>query len=209
WNKNKTGFHASEINEHLERYWNFIGIEPKSLVFVPLCGKSLDMVWLAEQGYKVLGVEASEKACLLFFEQASLDYSIFTAGDFKVYKGVNIEIWCGDFFKLRKKDLPDFNAVYDRAALVAMPPGKRPAYINKIKEVTNNNLIMLLVSFTYHPTSITGPPFNVPEEEIRDLMGSQYTVMKLDSLNVLHKAKKFQNAGLLEFHENSYLVKVM
>lgn len=206
WNKDKTGFHADKPNEHLVRNWNSIGISPQSVVFVPLCGMSLDMSWLVEQDYKVLGVEASEKACRNFFEQAGLEYETMERKEFKIFRSEEVEIWCGDFFKLNKKDLPLLFAIYDRAALVAMPPEKRVLYIKKIKELTSNKLVMMLVSFTYPQNMMPGPPFSVPGEEVEQLFGSGYSIRVLDSAEILKKAQKFQRRGLLELKEICYII---
>lgn len=206
WEKGKTGFHADAVNEHLVKFWDSLGLLPDSVVFVPLCGMSLDMLWLAERGFKVVGVEASEMACRMFFEQTGQEYEIIARKGFQVYRGKDIAIWCGDFFKLKEKDLPEIRAVYDRAALVAMPADKRPLYAHKISRLMNNDVLMLLVSFTYPQDKMTGPPFSVPKMEVEHLFRS-YEVRQLDSLDVLGKSKKYQKRGLPELHEISYLIR--
>jgi len=125
WARNQIGFHLPEVNPYLLRYWPSLTLAQGAKVLVPLCGKSLDLMWLASNGYHVLGVELSEQAVDAFFREQNLTPRITWHGVFKVYQADLIEIWCGDFFALDAGALADCTALYDRAALIALPPLKR------------------------------------------------------------------------------------
>ncbi|MEX0684753.1 MAG: thiopurine S-methyltransferase [Balneolales bacterium] len=207
WKKGMTGFHATEVNDHLQKYWPALELPRGSTVLVPLCGRSLDLLWLAGQGHYVVGVELSEIACKRFFEEAELAYEITNQENFILYRSGLIEIWCGDFFKIRPKVFPPLDAVYDRAALVAMPPRLRQPYVQKISELANRPFKMLLISYTYPQESMSGPPFSVPAHEIELLYGEDCTLSELGSISVLEKSEKYRNKGLTGFREISYLIK--
>jgi len=98
WESNQIGFHQPEVNPYLQRHWPDLAIPAQARVLVPLCGKSLDLLWLAGRGHRVLGVELSEKAVEDFFREQQLQPQVSEQGDFKVYRADAIELWCGDFF---------------------------------------------------------------------------------------------------------------
>ena len=117
WQRNEIGFHLPHVNPWLQRYWRG---EPGARVLVPLCGKSLDMAWLAEQGFPVLGVELMESAVQCFFQEQGLEPEISDNGRFRCYRHGNIEIWSGDIFGLRADDVANCAWLYDRAALISV-----------------------------------------------------------------------------------------
>src|SRR6056297_3166422 len=119
WQKSQIGFHQNEVNPHLEAYWSDLDLSSGASVFVPLCGKSLDMLWLAGTGHRVIGIELNDIAVKSFFDENKLTPSISSKYPFEVYQYGEIEIWRGNFFTLDKNDLNRVKAVYDRAALVA------------------------------------------------------------------------------------------
>ena len=128
WASNQIGFHQREVNPYLQRHWPVLGLPVVVKVLVPLCGKSLDLLWLAGQGHQVLGIELSQTAVEDFFSEQQLAPEVSDAGAFKVYRAGAIELWCGDFFALTARDVADCAALYDRAALIALPPPMRERY---------------------------------------------------------------------------------
>ena len=120
WARNQIGFHLPQVNPHLQRHWPQLGLAAGAQVLVPLCGKSLDLVWLASHGHPVLGVELSEQAVQAFFSEQGLTPRISQHGVFSVYQADVIEVWCGDFFALDAEAVADCCALYDRAALIAL-----------------------------------------------------------------------------------------
>ena len=205
WNENKIGFHQQHVNEYLQQYAGELGLRGDDTVFVPLCGKSLDMLWLAGQGYRVLGVEVSRLAVEAFFEENRLEVTTETDGAFTRYRSGAIEILCGDFFDLRKSHLADVRAVYDRAALIALPEPMRRRYAGIMASLPHPTNI-LLVSIEYSPEEMSGPPFSVTEEEIRALFDT-CTITILEEQDVLDENERFRERGLTWLVEKVYGMK--
>jgi thiopurine S-methyltransferase len=129
WRDRHTVSHQLSVNPLLARFWPGLELAPGSRVLVPLCGKSLDMLWLAEQGHEVVGVELSPVAVSAFFRENHLQPVRRAVGKFIRWQHGRLSILCGDFFSLTASDLGDVDAVYDRAALTALAPGVREAYV--------------------------------------------------------------------------------
>jgi thiopurine S-methyltransferase len=152
WARNQLGFHLPEVNPYLERHWPSLALAEGAKVLVPLCGKSLDLMWLATQGHRVLGVELSEQAVEAFFSEQSLTPRITQRGVFTVYQADLIEVWCGDFFALDAEVLADCTAVYDRAALIALPPLMRSQYTEQLNNMLRPGCQGLLITLDYDQT---------------------------------------------------------
>jgi thiopurine S-methyltransferase len=181
WKQGQTGFHQSSVNPALLEHWGALGVQPSDRVFVPLCGKSLDLLWLRERGHSVLGVELSPIAVRDFFREAALVPTISREGPFEISEANGIRVLQGDFFDLSAEDLAGVRAVYDRAALIALPPNLRIAYARALAEKLPRPVAMLLLGFESRTPSIDGPPFCVGEEEIRNLYEPAFRV------DVLHR----------------------
>ena len=169
WQDGETRFHQSSIHPSLKSYSHLI---PKGKVFVPLCGKSLDMHYLLERGYEVTGVELSSIACRDFFQENKIPYVIKSRGDFTLYQGEKINLWCGDYFKLPDEAWKNISGVYDRAALVALPEELRLPYTKEMSSRLSPGTPVLLISFEYQEGQIIGPPFSVTHNEINKLFSS-------------------------------------
>jgi thiopurine S-methyltransferase len=135
WRDQQTDFHQKEINRFLARFWHGLDLVPGSRVFVPLCGKSLDMIWLAQQGHEVIGLELSSIAVRAFFRENNLQASRFEIGQFTVWQSGRISILCGDYFSASRTDLGNIDVVYDRAALTALPEEIRRRYVAHLKVI--------------------------------------------------------------------------
>ncbi len=133
WASGQIGFHLPEVNPYLQTALG--GDLETARVLVPLCGKSLDLAWLAGRGHQVLGIELSEKAIEDFFSEHQIQPQISEKGAFKVYRGDAIELWCGDFFALTASDVADCAALYDRAALIALPAPMRERYAAHLQQI--------------------------------------------------------------------------
>jgi thiopurine S-methyltransferase len=166
WETSNTRFHRSDVHPYLAKFHRHL---PAGTVFVPLCGKTLDMDWLEKQGRKVVGAELSPIACRSFFEENKRSYDTSMRSGFTVFTGKNISLWCGDFFKLPADALEGVTGVYDRAATIALPPEVRPRYHSRLAELTNR-AALLLITIEYPQEQVEGPPFCVPEEEVRELL---------------------------------------
>ncbi len=204
WNRGETGWHANHINAHMQEYWPRLGAEAGSLVFVPLCGKSLDMLWLAGQGHRVLGVEISELAVQTFFDENRITPEVTKESDFTRYRVDEIEILCGDFFRLEPAHLAGVGAIYDRASLIALPPGMRRDYATHLRALCSPETRILLITLDYDQTRMSGPPFSVHEPEVRELLGGRFNIRQLASLDVLEENPRFRERGLIALEERVY-----
>lgn len=200
WEKGETGFHQDEIHPYLNQYW--FRLKAAQGVFVPLCGKSLDMQWLHRQGLPVKGVELSELAVKAFFQSMGLIPEVHR-GDPDCWSGGGIEILCGDFFAMTQ--LTGCDAIYDRAALIAMPPDLRPAYAQKIRQLFPHGTPMLLITLEYPQAEMNGPPFSVSEDEVRQLYAGA-SIEKLTHRDVLQNNERFRQRGVSRLFENAYLI---
>ena len=165
WRDRRTAFHQSAVNAHLVRFWPSLGLAPDTRVFVPLCGKSLDLLWLAQQGHAVIGVELSALAARAFFSENRLAASRRQVGRFTRWESGRIAILCGDFFALGAADLGDIAAVFDRASLTALPDEIRGDYLAQLRKIVPPACQMLLLT-TEDPDEgeTAGQPFAVAEE---------------------------------------------
>ncbi len=152
----------------------------QSRIFVPLCGKSHDLAWLAEQGHAVVGAELSQQAAEAFFEAHEMVPAVTQSGALRRFRSGQIEILAGDFFDLTEQDLGPVDAVFDRAALVALPAEIRPTYTARLRVLTGT-ASQLLVSFDYDQSQMKGPPFSVPVSEIHAHYDRFYTVHQISS----------------------------
>ncbi len=181
WEKREIGFHQEDINRFLEQYWSTLKLAKDSTVFVPLCGKSKDMRWLAQQGHYVLGVEVSETAVREFFEEWEVKPTRENKGPFVSYSASNIEILVGDFFALTAEDVRQVTGVYDRASLVALPPDMRRDYVNLLGEILPAKAQTLLISFEYRVDARKGPPFSIDKAAVKSLFAEKCNINLLDS----------------------------
>ncbi|MDH3972874.1 MAG: thiopurine S-methyltransferase [Deltaproteobacteria bacterium] len=206
WKKGETGFHQDEINPYLKKFWPEIGLEKGRTVFVPLCGKSRDMSWLAGEGYPVLGVELSSLACEAFFSEKGLQPDCRKPGLFSRYHCGDISLLCGDLFDLTTDDLKDVRAVYDRASLIALPPDMRERYAAHLKKNLPQNVPMLLLTLSYGEGEMNGPPFSVTVDEVKKLYSDTFHVRNVLSRDIIEEEPLFKSRGLASLIEKVYLL---
>lgn len=197
WRKGNTGFHMENGYSGLREQWKTLPITNSPAILVPLSGKSEDMRWIAEQGGNVIGVEISEIAAQQFFNNLNKTPKITSFASFKIYASENISIWCGDFLKLPDRKMPVFDLIYDKAALVALPSRMRQNYVKKIISLTGQHTSILLHGFSYNQHEMNGPPFSVPENEVKTLYGDEFflTILQRNFINT-EKYQKFKKRGL-------------
>lgn len=206
WQRGEIGWHEDEINAHLVDHWSAMGLAAGDRVFVPLCGKTLDMLWLAGQGHRVLGVELSRIAVESFFTDNGLEPVVDEMPPFARYRHDEIELLCGDFFALRQAHLDDTCAVYDRASLIAFPPQSRPRYAEHLGQLLDRGTKMLLVTLEYDEREMSGPPFSVSRDEVEALFAARFRIEPRCSMDVWAENPRFQRRGLSRLHENVYLL---
>jgi thiopurine S-methyltransferase len=204
WQTNRIGFHQNEINPYLVRYWPSLHLAPQSRVFVPLCGKTLDMIWLLDQGHAVLGNEISQLAVEAFFDENSLTPAIRQETGFTRWSCESIEILCGDFFELTPGDIGRIDALYDRAALIALTPAQRARYAARIRDMLVPQTPGLLVTMDYRQRSMPGPPFAVSASEVSDLYQPGFAVEQLAQTEIIEAQPQFRERGLNTLYEAVY-----
>jgi len=171
WAANQIGFHEEIFHELMCEHWVPLVVDCAARVFVPLCGKSRDMLWLRERGHEVVGVEVSDIAVAAFLEENGLIAQRDEFGRFSRYRGEGYTLLCGDIFDLTPEILGPFAAFYDRAALIALPPETRQAYAAHIQSLCAEKTHGLLITIGYPPDEVSPPPFLVPREEVQTLYG--------------------------------------
>lgn len=206
WENNQIGFHQESINLSLESYWSDLGLPAGQTVFVPLCGKSRDMLWLRDQGYKVIGNEVSSVAVEAFFTENNLVFTRTEESRFVRYVSEGITLLCGDFFQLSADDLPDVYAVYDRASLIALPPQMRVDYVKQFGSLFPEVLQCLLITLEYDQAGMSGPPFSVQEEEVSTLYAECFSIDCLEDFDALVANPQFRKRGLDVLVEKIYRI---
>ena len=183
WASNEIGFHKSEANPLLVNYLDELSLTTGSRIFLPLCGKTLDIGWLLARGYRVAGAELSAIAIDQLFAQLGVTPTITKVGALNHYHAPQVDLFVGDIFAMTPALLGPVDAIYDRAALVALPQDMRARYAAHLTTLTAQ-APQLLISFEYDQRAMEGPPFSVSEEEIRKHYGQRYDIAVLTSLDV-------------------------
>ena len=196
WQRGETGWHQDEVNLHLQQHWPRLGAQPGECVFVPLCGKTLDLLWLAGQGLRVLGVEISPIAVESFFEQNGLNPDVVDEPPFRRYRVDELDLLCGDFFDLTPDHVAGVTAVFDRASLIALPPDTRPRYAAHLQRLMTPSTRILLVTLDYDQSEMAGPPFSVSEAEVRVLLGRRFDIRRVAEQDVWAENPRFRQRGL-------------
>ena len=207
WSRGHIGFHQHDFNKHMQSFVTGLDAPPGGHIFVPLCGKSLDMIWLLEQGYRVTGVEISKRAVEDFFTENGLSYDISTLNGTQLYSSENLVIYCADFFEVELTHTAQIDAVYDRASLIALPQTTRPAYVNRLTSLLNPGTRSLLVTLDYPQQQMSGPPFSVTPLEVEELFGELYEIKKIHSEDCLANEPRFIKKGLTRLEEHVFLLK--
>jgi thiopurine S-methyltransferase len=204
WDSGQIGFNQAQANSFLKEFWPTLNLQAGARVLVPLCGKSLDMTWLAAQGYAVVGVELSQKAVESYFAEHSLEPQVSQRGTFMVYSVADVEIWCGDFFALGAEDIGYCDALYDRAALIALPEAMRERYAAHLGSLMPASSVGLLITLDYDQEKMDGPPFSVPAQWVSEHLSADWDVRELACEDALPRTPKALGIGLSRVDERLY-----
>lgn len=205
WEGNQIGFHQAEHNPHLVEYWQTLEVSEGAKVFVPLCGKSLDMRWLESRGHSVVGVELSQLAVEDYFEGAD-NVEKDRVDSFVSYRCNQMQIYQGDFFDLTDSLLEDVDAVFDRAALIALPPEMRARYVEHMLGIVPVGCRILLITLEYDQARVSGPPHAVLRDEVEGLFRPRCDIDYVDSILTSELPPKFQQGGVGEASESIYVI---
>jgi len=207
WRTGQIGFHQAEVHPFLARWWPRLGLPVGARVYVPLCGKSLDMPWLAALGHTVVGSELSALAIRDFYAEQGLQPSSTAADGFRRHVAGPYELLEGDALELTPELLGPVDAAYDRAALVALPPDLRVLYARVQAKLLPGGASVLLVSFEYPQEMKGGPPFSVDAAEIRALFEPAFEVQEIERVDVLAASPRFAELGIPALYETAFLMR--
>ncbi|MCP5325225.1 MAG: thiopurine S-methyltransferase [Oceanospirillaceae bacterium] len=166
WQKGETAFHEGQVNRLLEQHFQALNLPVGSRVFLPLCGKTRDIAWLLDKGYQVVGAELSELAVKELFAGLGLTPVVIEKENYRHYQAAQIDILVGDIFQLRQADIGRVDAIYDRAALVALPEIMRADYARQLIEL-GQTAPQLIITYEYAQHEMPGPPFAIPAAEVQ------------------------------------------
>lgn len=203
WRRGDIGFHQPRVLPLLQKHWPTLGLAAGSRVLVPLCGMSLDMHWLAAQGHRVLGVELSALAVERFFADAGLAPQRHASRLGEHWRAGAIEIVQGDAFALTAADLAGIAGVYDRGAMVALPPGLRRRYVDAVYAALPAGCRGLLLTLEYPPHEMAGPPFDVGAAEVREQL-ADWSPELLERRDLLASEARYRERGLSAMATGAY-----
>lgn len=196
WRDGRIGFHRDRVMPLLQQHWAELALPAHARVLVPLAGKSLDMLWLAQQGYRVLGVELSPLAVAQFFAENDLRPQRCESRHGSLFVAGNIELLCADVFTLDADILADCTGVYDRAALIALPADMRRLYADKVYARLPVGCRGLLITLEYPQAQKGGPPFSVDQGEVSRLYGPRWSIDRLERRDILASQPSFLEEGV-------------
>jgi thiopurine S-methyltransferase len=205
WREGRTRFHLDQVHPALMRYIS--QLPSGGRILVPLCGKSLDLGWLKNQGYDVVGVELAEQAVSELFEPLEVEPTRTPDGPFEIWKSPGLSVYVGDIFELTADLAGTFDAIWDRAALIALNPTDRARYTPHILSFLKKGSPVLLSALLYDQQKMSGPPFSVNDDEIHRLYAACQSLEKLQSKNVTSRNPMFIEAGLDAVTEHIWLIK--
>lgn len=205
WQEGQIGFHEGRANDLLVKYID--RIESRRMparILVPLCGKSCDLKWLADRGHEVVGVELAFQAVEAFFDEQKLTPERVEIGGHRALRSKHVTLVCGDFFDVANETLGQFDAVYDRAALVALQPEARGRYVETCRRRLVEGGLTLLVALAYDQSLASGPPWSIDEQTVREVFAER-SIASLETRDV-SVAKRLADAGIASLKETAYLI---
>ncbi|XP_015670181.1 thiopurine S-methyltransferase [Protobothrops mucrosquamatus] len=210
WDTNNIGFHNKEEHRFLKKHLDiFLNGRKELRIFFPLCGKAVEMKWLADMGHHVVGVEISEIALKDFFTEQNLSFSeeiVLEIPGAKLLKctSLNISLYCCSLYDLTSSVTGHFDGIWDRGSLVAVNPSERERYVQLILSLMNSMCRCLLVTLLYDVKKHKGPPFYVSDSDVKSLFGKDCDIQCLEKVYGLEERHK--KWGLDYLWEVLYLV---
>lgn len=206
WAEGDIRFHQTNGHDMLPRHWPACDVTSGGNVLVPLAGKSRDMVWLADAGYSVTGVELSEIAIEDFFADVHLVPELQNSRAFTIYSAESYTLMRGNIFDLSRSVLPPIAGVYDRASLVALTEDQRARYAEILPGLIDEGTPMLVISLDYPRGEMNGPPFAVNEDEVNELFAQDFDIKILERRDGLKASPNLAERGLTRLEETAYLL---
>ncbi len=200
WSQGFIGFHEYEVNPFLKNHIQKLQLVQNNRIFIPLCGKTRDIAWLLDVGFRVVGVELSELAVKQLFNELNITPTVTPIPENLHFSAKNIDIFVGDIFDFSSKYLGEINAIYDRAALVALPTKMRQQYTSHLMKITQY-APQLLITYEYDSSNEEGPPFSIKEDELKAHYDAQYHLTSIASEEVVGGLK-----GKIESTSRAWLI---
>lgn len=207
WREGRTGFHRDAPMPLLVQHWPALKLPADSRILVPMCGKSQDMPWLAEQGYRVLGVELSPLAVQQFLDENKLHAAVHDSPLGRHYTTDRMELIQGDVLALDDATLATCAAVYDRAAVIALPADMRRRYARELYGRLPPSCHGLMITLDYPQAEMDGPPFCVDAGEVQALFGNTFDIELLERRDILASQPKFTAQGVTALHTDVYALR--
>lgn len=207
WQEKNIPFHEGRVNGYLKIYFTRLKCQPGDRVFVPLCGKALDMKWICDRGCEVLGVELSPIAVTEYFEENGIEYRCSRENPFDVFSGGRAMLLCGDMFGMSPAHFDGIKAVYDRAAYIAFDADQRRHYAEFFCTMLPRGAPVLLLTLEYPQELMDGPPFSVGEAEVRERFASRYHVEHLETRDIIENQPHFQQKGLPVLFAHAFILR--
>ncbi|MDP7040631.1 MAG: thiopurine S-methyltransferase [Myxococcota bacterium] len=208
WEKNELGFHELEINAHLKKYIHALCPNAEKKVLVPLCGKTLDLLFLSTHFGEVWGIEYIESAAIDFFRENKMEPSIEDIGCGKLYQCANIHLVVADIFAFLDETSMCFDALYDRAALIAMEKDKRNRYAQLLRTRLDEHATILVVALNYPQEEMDGPPFSVAPDEIQGHFETDKGLKLLEDQDILDPQSRWRQRGVTRMRETVFVKEV-
>lgn len=183
WEKREIGFNQNRVNAFLIKYFKKLNLEKNANILVPLCGKSIDIAWFLSEGFSVTGIELSEIAVEELFLELGITPSISNLGEVKLYSSEQLNLFVGDIFKVTSKMIGEIDAIYDRAAIVALTKELRIKYAEHLRSISNN-APQLLLCFEYNQLLMNRTPYSVDELEVKMHYAQHYEIELLERVAI-------------------------
>ncbi|GGI78377.1 thiopurine S-methyltransferase [Shewanella gelidii] len=204
WENEQIGFHQGDVNPFLIQHWRDLNLPNDASIFVPLCGKSLDMCFLAEQGHQVIGCELNQQGVEQFFLDNNLPMQTSSHGTHPCYATEQLAIYQGDIFTLSEEVTRECSGFYDRAALIAWPESMRHAYVKKLAALLPSGSQGMLITLDFETDVISGPPFAVSELWVNQHLSEFFEIQQLACIDVLADNPRFLNKQATWLNEVIY-----
>ena len=206
WATNDIGFHLGKTNPMLLKHWPSLQSKPEDVIFVPLCGKSLDLIWLTNQVKQVIACELSQRAIDEFFSENKITPQISQHARYIKYQYENLTVFCGDFFDLKPADLQSCTLIYDRASLIAFPLSMRQQYVDQLDQLFPQPHKRLLITLQYDQSLMQGPPFSISIEAVNQLFSARHRCRCVESCSVIEQFKRFKDKGIKTLYEHVFIL---